>query len=86
MRDLENEALTKAKARAEELCGTEMNYFGITKNEIIAVQSNLRFGEKYVEMYSILKVLDEYLKLSSTDGAAERQSLRNKLKEMLEVL
>ena len=86
LRQLDNEAMELAKARATELCGEEDNYFGITKNEIVAMQANARFGDKYREMYGILKVLEEYLKFGSSDGQQERQPLRKKLKEMLEAL
>lgn len=86
LRELDNAALAKAKARAAELCGDSSDYFGISENEIIAVQADFQFGEKYRQMYAILQVLEEYLKFDSLDGKMERQPLRKKLKEMLEAL
>lgn len=62
MRQIENEAITKAKARAAELCGQEDNYFGITRNEIIAMQTNARLGEKFWEMFALLRDAEAYLK------------------------
>ena len=86
LRELDDEAMKLAKAKADELCGEDDNYLGITKNEVIAMQANARFAEKYREMYAILQVLDEYLQYGSLDGKVERQPLSKKLKEMLAAL
>jgi hypothetical protein len=75
-----------SKARVAELRLNRMVASIMSENEAIALQSNVRFGDKYREMYSILKVLEEYLKFNSCDGNIGRVALRKKLKEMLETL
>ncbi len=61
LRQLDNEVMKLAKNRAEELCGESDNYFGVSKNEIIALQASLRFGDKYREMHAILKDVEKFL-------------------------
>ncbi len=86
LRELDNAIMDASKARVAELRLNRMVASIMSENEAIALQSNVRFGDKYREMYSILKVLEEYLKFNSCDGNIGRVALRKKLKEMLETL
>jgi len=85
MRQIENEALAQAKARAEELCGESPVYFGITKNEIIAFQVNLRFGEKCVEMHKLLVEVEKFLNnpFNGPDGGWDQDTARKDLRKKI---
>jgi len=73
-----------AKANAVAANHSENPPF-MSSGEVAWLNSEMQFGEKYREMYGILQVLEEYLKINSIppDGELERQSFRKKLKEML---
>ncbi len=78
--------MDESKARVEEIRQNQLTASIITENEAIALQANIRFGDKYREMYGILQVLEEYLKFNSCDGNIARVPLREKLKDMLDAL
>ena len=79
LKQIDDSIAAETKRRAEE----QESIFGENNGLFIG---EMLFGEKYREMYSILQVLEEYLKYNSTDGRTERQSLREKMKKMLEDL
>lgn len=86
LRQIDNAIIDASKARAAEVLLNSATAAIISENEIVALQANVRYGDKYREMYGILTVLEEYLKFGSLDGKMERQPLRKQLKEMLEKL
>ncbi len=85
LRQLDNEAMDKAKARARELCGTENNYFGITENEIIAMQANAHFGDKYREMFHLLEEVEKFLnsKWEGPTGGWDEANAKDALKKKI---
>lgn len=83
LKEIDEDVAAKAQSRAKTLSSP---FFPFTENEIILVNSEMQYGDKYREMYAILQTLNEYLSFASLDGKEERQVLRKKLKEMLDNL
>lgn len=86
LRQIDNAIIDASKARAAEVLLNSATAAIISENEIVALQANVRYDDKYREMYGILTVLEEYLKFNSCDGNIGRRPLRKKLKDMLEAL
>ena len=80
LRELDNEVMAKSKARAKELCGADNNYFGISENEIVAMQANAHFGDKYREMFHLLEDVEEYLGKITHTYPTEHAKLLERLK------
>jgi hypothetical protein len=82
LRELDNAALAKAKTRAKELCGEDTNYFGITFNEIVAMQVNSHFGDKYREMHALLRDVEVYLQKITHTYPRTHAKLLKRIKEV----
>lgn len=62
LREIENELMDASKARADQICGNQNSFLGLTRNELIATQMSVRIAEKFRETYRLLKDIETSLK------------------------
>ena len=63
--------------------GGEQNILLASKKEIFTLQQHTVIQNKFLQLYEIVKLLDSYLQIPTTDGRADRQDLRKQLREMI---
>lgn len=55
-----------------------------TQRELTELHMRSVVNDKFVQLWDIVELLDSYLQMPSTDGRADRQELRKKLREMID--
>lgn len=80
LRQIENAILDASKQRAAELLPTATGEL-MTENEIIAVQSQIRYGELFCQMHKVLTDVEFYL-AGDSDPSEEKKVLLERIKDI----
>jgi hypothetical protein len=81
---LNAELTVEIEARIRKTNDTSILKDLATQRELAELYRQIVVGDKFVQLWDIVNLLDSYLQMPSLDGRMDRQEMRKKLREMID--